>query len=290
MKRRRVTACTLFEVHGRSFPGNRYVYPVLSRRAGGLSIGVNLNRDKSCNFRCIYCQVDRSQPGRTDSVDAGRLTNELEGMIDLVTSGRIFQESTFGQAPAVLRRLNDIALSGDGEPTTHPDFELAVDTCAAVRRRHQLGDAKLVLITNASMFHLEPVRRALQILDANHGEIWAKLDVGTEAYYRQIARTTVPFRQILENLREAALGRPIVIQTLLVRIFQGAASPAEQEAYCQRLNEIVAAGGQIKLVQIHTVARTPAETWVSAVSNAELEAAAARVRRRTGLAVATFPG
>ena len=290
MKRRRVSACTLFEAHGRSFQGNRYVYPVLSRRAGGISIGVNLNRDKSCNFNCVYCQVDRSEPGQQESIDTRRLADELDGMIELVGSGRIYRESKFRRTPQPLRRLSDVALSGDGEPTAHPDFERVVGTCAEVRRRRPLDDVKLVLITNASMFHHEPVRRALEVLDANNGEIWAKLDAGSEAYFRKVARTTVPFRQILDNLREAALVRPIVIQTLLMRILDEAPLPAEQEAYCQRLQEIIAAGGRIKLVQIHTVARTPAESWVGALGNAELEAAAELVRRRTGLVVATFAG
>ena len=52
-------AASLFQDHPRSFEANRYVYPVLSRRAGGISIGVNLNVDKVCNFHCVYCQVSR---------------------------------------------------------------------------------------------------------------------------------------------------------------------------------------------------------------------------------------
>ena len=46
--------------HERRFEANRFVYPVLSRRSKGLSLGVNLNPDKVCNFDCIYCQVDRT--------------------------------------------------------------------------------------------------------------------------------------------------------------------------------------------------------------------------------------
>jgi wyosine [tRNA(Phe)-imidazoG37] synthetase (radical SAM superfamily) len=284
-----VSGRTLFQAHDRSFESNRYVYPVLSRRAGGISIGVNLNGNKSCNFNCIYCQVDRSEPGRKEPVDVGRLGDELDRMIETVASGRIYQNATFSQTPQPLRRLSDVALSGDGEPTTHPDFESVVGTCAEVRSRHRLPQLKLVLITNASMFHRRRVRRALEVLDANDGEIWAKLDAGSEVYYQQVARTTVPFQQILDNLREAALVRPIVIQSLLMRIFDEAPPPAELEAYCGRLDEILGAGGRIKLVQIHTVARTPAESWVTALGHAELEAAAALVRR-TGLTVATFPG
>ena len=37
------------------FLDNRFVYAVISSRAHGLSLGVNLNPDKLCNYDCLYC-------------------------------------------------------------------------------------------------------------------------------------------------------------------------------------------------------------------------------------------
>ena len=165
-----------------------------------------------------------------------------------------------------------------------------VDRCAEVRRRHGLDDVKLVLITNASLLHRPRVRQALATLDANGGEIWAKLDAGTEDYYRLVARSAVPWPQILSNLQEAAQARPIVIQSLWMRIGGEPPPPAELAAYCDRLREILAAGGRIKLVQVHTVARKPAEAFVAALSNAEVDAIAELVRSRTALPTAAFYG
>jgi wyosine [tRNA(Phe)-imidazoG37] synthetase (radical SAM superfamily) len=279
-----------FAVHPREFTANRYVYPVLSRRAGGLSIGVNLNLDKFCNFRCIYCQVDHTLPGEDGPIDLTALAGELDRMVELVASGDIFRGPRFRDTPDVLRRFNDIAFSGNGEPTACPEFDRAVEICAEVRRRHKLDDVKLVLITNATLFHLPRVRQALEILDANNGEIWAKLDAGTEAYYHTVDRSAVPWQRILDNLREAALVRPIVIQSLFLRI-DGQSPPADEvSAYCNRLCEITAAGGRIKLVQVHTIARRPAETWATPLSNSEVDAIADTVRGRTGLSVAAFYG
>lgn len=280
----------LFEAHPRRYAQNRYVYPVLSRRSGGISIGVNLSLDKACNFDCIYCQVDRSRPGESQPIDVPRLVEELDSTVDLVVSGRIFEGPQFARTPPLLRRLNDIALSGDGEPTACDQFADAVAACAEVRRRRGLDDVKLVLITNASLLHVEPVRKALEVLDANNGEIWAKLDAGTEPYYRRVARSSVPFGRILDNLRQAAIARPIVVQSLFMRIEGQPPPSAEIEAYCDRLQEIVVAGGRIKQVQIHTVARPPAEAYVAALGDAEVDALAERVRQRTGLAVAGFYG
>ncbi len=279
-----------FKAHPRSFAGNRYVYPVLSRRAGGISIGVNLNLDKTCNFRCVYCQVDRERPGEKNLVDLQQLADELDRAVDLVASGRIYEGPQFHDTPAPLRRLNDIALSGDGEPTAYVNFDQVVTSCAEVRRRHALSDMKLVLISNATLFHRPRVRQALATLQANGGEIWAKLDAGSEEYYRLVDRSAVPWRQILANLREAAAAWPIVIQSLLMRIWDCPPPQAELEAYCDRLREIVDAGGQIKLVQIHTIARKPAEAWVTALTRAEVDAIADLVRRRTGLAVTAYYG
>ncbi|MDZ7619574.1 MAG: hypothetical protein U1E05_21450, partial [Patescibacteria group bacterium] len=142
----------LFADHTRRFAENRYVYPVLSRRSGGISIGVNLSPDKTCNFRCAYCQVDRETKGARDlppgtfAVDLGVLAEELDDMAEAVQSGRLFEGPRFSQTPAHLRRLNDIALSGDGEPTLCPQIAEAVAVCAAMRRKHRLDDVKLVLI------------------------------------------------------------------------------------------------------------------------------------------------
>ena len=222
-----MSANPLHTRHQRSFAENRYVYPVLSRRSAGISIGVNLNPDKICNFDCIYCQVDRTRQSETEFVQTHALTEELQETIELVVSGRLYQSARFRDVPVELRRLNDIAFSGDGEPTTYKNFDQLVKTCAAVKQAAGLSDVKMVLITNASMFHRPHVVRGLEILDANQGEIWAKLEAGTEAYYQRIERTPIPFKQILENITAAAKVRPLVIQALFMKV-QGQPPPQEE--------------------------------------------------------------
>jgi wyosine [tRNA(Phe)-imidazoG37] synthetase (radical SAM superfamily) len=276
--------------HRRTFEQNVYVYAVVSRRSKGVSIGVNLNPDKICNFDCIYCQVDRKTPPVVRDVDVPRLLDELEGMLDLVTSGELFEMERFRDTPLSLRRLNDIAFSGDGEPTTCPEFLEIVEATAELKRRRGLDAVKLVLITNATMFRRPLVQRALAVLDANNGEIWAKLEAGTEAYYQQIDRTTIPFGRVLDNITEAAKARPLVIQSMFLRMHDQPPSQAELEAFCDRLNEITKAGGRITLVQVYTVARVPAESWVTPLTDAEVDAIVELVRRRTGLAAEAFYG
>lgn len=276
--------------HERRFEDNRFVYPVISRRSRGVSIGINLNPDKVCNFDCIYCQVDRTVAGDTRFVELERLSAELDETLALTVSGRLFETDKFRSVPPELRRLNDIAFSGDGEPTTHRNFDEIVAACAEVKRRHGLDAVKMVLITNASRLHRPHVQRGLEVLDRNQGEIWAKLDAGTEEYFRDVARSPVPFSQVLENITGAARIRPLVIQSLWMRI-RGQPPPDEEiQAFCQRLREITSAGGRLSLIQVYTVARPPAEGYVAALTDGEVDRIAAIVGRETGLAVAPFHG
>lgn len=284
------TSLPLFRAHSRHFADNRFVYPVISRRSGGVSVGINLNPDKVCNFDCIYCQVNRVSQSETRFVEQDQLLAELDAMLALVTSGELFLDEKFAATPEHLRRLNDIAFSGDGEPTTFRNFDRIVAACAEVKRRHGLDAVKMVLITNASRFHRPAVARGLKILVDNQGEIWAKLEAGTDEYYRLVERTAIPFRLILDNITAAARIRPLVIQALFMRIAGEPPPEAEQDAFCDRLNEITAAGGQLKQVQIYTVARQPAESFVTRLADAEVDALAALVRRRTGLETAAYYG
>jgi wyosine [tRNA(Phe)-imidazoG37] synthetase (radical SAM superfamily) len=276
--------------HRRTYEDNRYVYAVVSRRSKGVSIGLNLNPDKLCNFDCVYCQVDRQTPPTVRDVDVAALIAELEEMLDVVTSGQLFELERYRDTPASLRRLNDIAFSGDGEPTTCPEFLEVVQAVAESKRRRGLDAAKMVLITNATRLHVPRVRQALEVLDQNRGEIWAKLEAGTDAYYQQIERTTVPFIRVLQNITEAAQVRPVVIQAMFLRMNGQPPSSSELEAFCARLKEILAADGRISLVQVYTVARAPAEAWVTPLSNAEVDAIVAMVTKRTGLPAEAFYG
>lgn len=276
--------------HPRRYEDNRYVYPVLSRRSRGISIGVNLNPDKICNFDCIYCQVDRTVPPVYRDVDLDILADELRRLLAWVRDGTLFERPPFTRIPAPLKRVNDIAFSGDGEPTSYPRFYDAVRLAAGIRDAFALPGVKLVVITNASLFHRAAVKKTLAYLDAHHGEIWAKLDAGTEAYYHRIERTRVSFNRIVQNLIDAAQRRPLVIQSLFMRVHDAPPPPEEIAAYCDILRKVRAAEGGLKFVQLYTVARKPAETYVTPLSDEEMDALGQTVRKQTGVPVEVYYG
>jgi wyosine [tRNA(Phe)-imidazoG37] synthetase (radical SAM superfamily) len=276
--------------HPRQWQSNLYVYPVISRRSRGISIGVNLNPDKACNFDCVYCQVDRTVPPVVRKVDLDVLEAELAGLLDAVRTGALFEAEPFSALPPDRREVRDIAFSGDGEPTTFPRFADAVEIAARQRTAFWLDSTKLVLITDAVYLRKPNVRRGLEILDANNGEIWAKLDAGTEAYFQAVDRPNVPLQDVLDSILDAARVRPVVIQTLWMRLHGEPPPDAEIDAYCDRLNDIRAQGGQLKDLQLYTIARQPAESFVAPLSNAELDGIAERVRARVSVPVDVFYG
>ncbi len=261
-----------FQDHRRDLGDNRYVYAVVSRRARGLSIGLNLNPDKVCNFDCPYCQVDRTVPGGAGAVDLDVLDAELSRLLGWVSDGSLWQHPPFHTVAPAMRRVVDLAFAGDGEPTTPATFPGAVARVRAARDRFGL-DVPIRLLTNATMLHRERVKAALPLID----EVWGKLDAGTEAWFRRVDGTTFPFARVLSNLAETAAARPLVIQSMFCTLAGEAPSDAELDAWVGRLATI-AAGGTIDHVQIYTVARKPSDETVGALSNEALEAIAARAR------------
>jgi len=278
----------LHRCHPRDWAGNRYVYPVLSRRSHGLSIGINLNPDKACNFDCIYCQVDRTVPPAVRKVDLAVLTGELTEMIAWAADGSVWSSPPFDAAPASHRRLNDLAFSGDGEPTTFQPFDRAVQIAIDALARRDLDGVKIILITDACYLTRPHVRRGLALMDAHHGEIWAKLDAGTEAYYRRVNKPNFPLQHVMDNIIDAARVRPVVIQSLWMQIAGVGPPDSEIEAFADRLQQIRAAGGSLSGVQVYTVARRPADPSVTPLSDAQVDAITDRVRRRTDLDVESF--
>lgn len=274
--------------HTRVFQDLIYVYPVISRRSRGLSIGVNLNPDKRCNFDCVYCEVDRRTPGRAESVHLDQLRAELSWLIRYAQDGGLATQPKFDQVPELTRVVRDIAFSGDGEPTMVPNFDACVQAVTGVMDELGLDDAKLVLITDSAGLDKGTVKRGLELMSARKGEFWCKLDAGTEPYYRLVNRSAVRFERILANLRETARAHPIVIQSLFLRVHGEPMPATELNAYCDRLNEIIQAGGRIREVHAYTIARPTPEPWATKLTAAEVKAIADTIRERTELPVEVF--
>jgi wyosine [tRNA(Phe)-imidazoG37] synthetase (radical SAM superfamily) len=271
----------------RDFLENRFVYVVISPRARGLSVGINMNPDKKCNYDCVYCEVDRSFHPAETRVDLGLLESELKNTFELVRSGKLRKRTPYIDLPPDLLKLRHVTLSGDGEPTLCPEFADIVQTVVHFRAREGLPFFKIVLITNATGFDRPEISRGLQCI-LSRDEVWVKLEAGTQEYMNQVNRTTVRLEEVMKNILTLGRRRPIIIQSLFSSIAGQPPHPKEIDAYTQRLLELKNAGAQISLVQIYSATRPGPHSECGHLPLKFLSTIAKKVRDTAGLKAEVF--
>jgi wyosine [tRNA(Phe)-imidazoG37] synthetase (radical SAM superfamily) len=271
----------------RDFSVNRFVYTVVSSRARGLSVGVNMNPDKYCNFDCAYCEVNRDEPSREALLNVAAMAEELDHTLELVQSGQIRDRPCYRNVPDELMKLRHVALSGDGEPTLCPYFVDAVQSVIHIRARGKFPFFKIVLITNASGLNLPDVEEGLRSFTPRD-EIWAKLDAGTQKYMDCVNKPECTIEQVAANILRLARQRPVIIQSLFPSLNGVEPPESEIEAYVERLTELKAGGAQIPLVQVYSATRPTPHSECGHLSLRSLSRIARRVREATGLTAEVF--
>jgi wyosine [tRNA(Phe)-imidazoG37] synthetase (radical SAM superfamily) len=238
--------------HSVDIAGLKYIYPVISRRAGGLSIGVNFNTDNSCNWRCIYCQVPGLKVGVAPPIDLNLLESELRYFLSQVIHGDFYQRYNVAQAN---REIKDIAIAGNGEPTTLKEFASAVTLIGEVAAELQIfPQSKYVLITNGSLIHQPRVQEGLRQLHAFGGEVWFKLDSATEEGKRFINNAGQSRVASLDNLMISDRLCQTKLQICLFDYDNQGFSAREKTAFIQQLKTIKAVSS-IVCVMLYTIAR-----------------------------------
>jgi wyosine [tRNA(Phe)-imidazoG37] synthetase (radical SAM superfamily) len=247
--------------HDRSRLGHKYVYAVFSRRAGGLSVGVNLNPNNACNWRCVYCQVPNLRRGVAPPIELGVLEHELREVVADVVKG----DFLLRHLPEGARVFRDIAISGNGEPTTAREISEVVAVIATVRRDLGVGpEVATRLITNGTMLHRPEVQRALEGLAQLGGETWVKLDAGNDAALERVSGVRWTIEQALARLREAAVRCPTWIQSCFFCTGEDEPPSAEIESYLAALRRVIEQRIPIRGVQLYTIARRPQQPhWSS---------------------------
>lgn len=272
--------------HSRDSAGLTYVYPVVSRRAGGVSIGINLNPNNACNWRCIYCQVPDLRRGAAPRLDLALMERELRGFIDSVTRGDFLRL----KAPEGARDIVDIAFSGNGEPTSAREFPRAIELAGRVLRETGLaGSVKVRLITNGSLLGRSLVQEGLGRLGELDGEAWFKVDAGTAEGYHRINNAELTPESVARNLRRCAKLCTTWVQTCLFALDGEGPDDGEITAYA----EVLAMAGIESLAGVHLygLARPsmqPEAVRLSSLPLDRLEEIASRLRA-LGLTVVVSP-
>jgi len=254
-----------------------YVYPVVSRRAGGVSLGVNLNPNNACNWRCIYCQVPDLKRGGPPPIDLAQLEDELRRMLEAIVHGDFMAS----QVPEGMRRLNDVALSGNGEPTSAPEFPAVVELIGRVLVDFSLlGRVKLVLITNGSLAGKPQVQAGLRAMAGLGGEVWFKFDRATRAGLSLVNDTESDPERHYQRLKTVAGLCPTWMQTCLFALDGEPPAAAELDAWLALLARAVNEAVALRGVLLYGLARPSLQAEagrLSALPEAWLQALARRV-------------
>jgi wyosine [tRNA(Phe)-imidazoG37] synthetase (radical SAM superfamily) len=264
--------------HSRDSAGLRYVYPVISRRASGVSVGINLNTNNACNWRCIYCQVPELKRGAAPPVDLALLEQELRGFLHELLHGDFMQR----RVPEGARRINDIALSGNGEPTSAKEFEQVITLIGKLRQELELPSLiKLVLITNGSLMHRKNVQRGVYKLAQLNGEVWFKVDRASKAGMQRINNIRISMVKVRENLATSIALCPTWLQTCWFMLDSEPPGKQDEDDYLNFLATLLRDNIKPEGVLLYSLARPtlqPEAPQLAAMSEEQLEAFAVRIR------------
>jgi wyosine [tRNA(Phe)-imidazoG37] synthetase (radical SAM superfamily) len=263
------------EDHNRDVSGLTYVYPVVSRRAGGVSIGINLNVNNACNWRCVYCQVPNLKRGTPDKIDLLLLEKELRGFLNQLLHGD-FMERYVAEGD---RHLKDIAFSGNGEPTSAKEFPEVITLVEKVLNDFKLLDdehpiikdqpIKVRLITNGSLMDKDNVLNSVRHLAKVHGEVWFKVDGGTPEDVARVNDVNINIASVIKRLKSCAAACPTFVQTCMFGLDGKPPSESHIAAYINLLLEVK---DDIKGVHLYGLARPSYQVEAPRLSRLPAEA------------------
>ena len=261
--------------HSRELSGLKYIYSVISRRAGGLSIGVNLNVNNACNWQCIYCEIPNLTRGTPPPIQLDLVEQELRFFLHEIIHGDYMEKNVSVED----RHLRDIAFSGNGEPTSAEEFpEVILIVKKILEEFNLLNKIKIRLITNGSLMHKASVIKAVEMLKEMNGEVWFKVDSATEGSIKTINQVNLKPHQILERLRNSINVCPTFVQTCIFTIDGKGPSEKDIDAYLQLVGEVKT---NIQGVHLYGLARPslqPQAKSLGRISQEALEDIAIKLR------------
>ncbi len=266
--------------HNRDVSGLTYIYPVVSRRAGGVSIGINLNINNACNWRCLYCQVPNLKRGSPPAINLEILEEELRRFLDYILNGDFMQRYVAEGD----RKLQDIAFSGNGEPTSAKEFPEVLKIVEKLLNEFGLINAslknpiKVRLITNGSLMDKSHVLESMRYLAKMNGEVWFKVDAGTSEGIAKINDVNISIPSVINRLKSCAQACPTFVQTCMVEIDGNLPTEAEVTSYISLLEKVK---NDIQGVHLYGLARPSMQAEaerLSRISPEWLESVAQEIR------------
>ena len=264
---------TITDHNRKTFKG-KYIYPVVSRRAGGLSLGINLNTNNACNWQCIYCEVPDLVRGKPDSINLKELEVELDYWLD-----QIINQSFLNQYTQNKTEFKDIAFSGNGEPTASKQFKDVIKIVIKKINEYKLTKKITIrLITNGSNMSNPNVKEALSLMNNFSREVWFKIDQINEEDVKTINQVNLSKATVKRNLEAALDSSPTVIQTCLFRLNNKLPSKESLDAYIDFLKTYEK---KIKGIHLYSLARLSEQSSdyeLTRLTEPELESIANKIK------------
>ena len=261
--------------HDRRIFKSKYIYPVVSRRADGLSIGVNLNTNSACNWQCIYCEVPNLKRGKPEPIDLALLKEELIYWLNQVINKDFLDKHT---EPGTL--LRDIAFSGNGEPTAAKEFGAAVKIVMEQIHSFQLESKVTIrLITNGSYLDHSSTQKAWNQLENFNREIWFKIDAIDSIESKRINQINISKKSVVSNLKSSIKISPTIIQTCVLKINNELPSMQAINHYIEFLKPFE---NSLKAIHLYSLARpTEQQTsnFIERLSYDELQSVADNIKQ-----------
>ena len=220
-----------------------------------------------CNFDCPYCQVDRKEPSSL-RFEQAEFEKELLSIITDIRGGIVWDLPRFKNVENQNKKFKDIAIAGDGEPSTSPHL------LNTMRYLEQICDEcplpEIVWISNATGLNKPKTIESLRILEQLKGTIWAKLDAGSQEYFEIISASKYNLDRIQSMIEKIPVGVKLKIQSCFMKVDGSPPSNTEIDLYISRLKSINQ-HHKIAEVQIYTIARKPAQNYVSPLRLSEMQ-------------------
>jgi wyosine [tRNA(Phe)-imidazoG37] synthetase (radical SAM superfamily) len=241
--------------------------PYDSRRFGR-SLGINPlpKGSRLCNFDCVYCECA-----------TGSWPLEWDLRPPFPTAEDVYHSLLSAVDRFGPDELDSITIAGNGEPTLSPHLNSIVDAVNAVRDR-DWPQARTLILSNGTMCHKSATRAAIAKLD----ERVIKLDAGSNWILEQLNRPTGKL-SAMELVRRISMVPDMVIQSMFVHGPVDNTASHEIETWCKWLARL-----RPTSVQIYSLDRLPAKSWVRQVERKELETIAMHVEATTGIPAYVF--
>lgn len=215
--------------------------PVPSRRLG-VSLGVDLVEEKTCNLNCIYCECGGNRhtySKRESYVDISKIKEELKTVLKTI-------------------KPDYITFSGSGEPTLNSDIG------EIIRWVKENIDARIAVITNSTLLHMDEVIEEISEADV----IMPSLDAVSQEVFLKINRPHPDLKAEdvlvgIKKLSERFQGK-ILLEVFIIEGVND--TPEELELFAGFLKSI-----SIEAIQLNTLARPGAVEWIVPATFKRLE-------------------